>query len=62
MSQPPLPLESSRLRSRGGCLFLGLPLVLVPMIIFAYAGVWGLGLRGRPADGERVTLTYAGCT
>lgn len=61
MSQPPLPLESSRLRSRGGCLFLGLPLVLVPLIILAYAGVWGLGLRGRVASGDRVILTYSAC-
>ncbi|TNE84646.1 MAG: hypothetical protein EP330_28650 [Deltaproteobacteria bacterium] len=61
MSETKPPLESSRLRSRGGCLFLGLPLVLVPAIILAYAGVWGLGLRGRPAEGDTVRVSYAGC-
>lgn len=58
-SQP--PLEHSRLRSRGGCLFLGLPMLLVPIVLGAYAWIWGQGLRGRPPTGEVVRMHYAGC-
>lgn len=61
MADAPLPLEQSRLRSRGGCLFLGLPMLLVPLVIGAYGMIWGMGIQGRAASGERTLIAYEGC-
>jgi hypothetical protein len=60
--QPVAP-DDPRLPSRPGwaLLILALPLVGVVLTALAYAVTWAVGLQGRSADGEAVTLTYAGC-
>ena len=60
-SDAPMSLDHSRLRSRGGCLFLGLPLILIPVVIGGYAFVFGMGMRGRAPMGPVMAMQYQGC-
>jgi hypothetical protein len=48
-------------RTRPGCVLLVVPILFVGAIVLAYTYVFALGVRGRPADGERVTMTFTGC-
>ncbi|MCO4744781.1 MAG: hypothetical protein KC912_08330 [Proteobacteria bacterium] len=48
-------------RSRGGCFFLVLPVVLIPTVIGGYTLMFGLGVAGRAPTGDRVQMDFEGC-
>lgn len=48
-------------RKRGGCVFLVVPTVMIPLVLGGYAMMWGLGIQGRAPTGDRVEMSYTGC-
>ena len=49
------------MQPRKGALILLIPIVFIFLAFVAFFGMIGLGIWGRTADGERVTLTWASC-
>lgn len=47
--------------TRTGCLIFAIVPVAVALTFLAYAVMLGLGLYGRPASGDRVTITFEAC-
>lgn len=55
------PVKDEQLTPRAGCWLFLLPILLGVAMIVAYIVVFAYGIIGHPADGPRVTMTYAGC-
>ena len=53
--------EHLRPRSLWWIAILAMPILGVPAVILAYAWTWWVGMDGRPAEGNRVSLSYEGC-
>lgn len=49
------------MKPRKGAFIFLIPIAMVVFVFVAYGFMFGLGIRGRAADGERVTLAWQGC-
>jgi hypothetical protein len=61
MSSPPPELDRKQLAPRAGCWLFALPVLMGVAILLAYGYLYYAGLQGRPAQGDRPTLTFTGC-
>ncbi len=53
--------QIEEMRPRKGAILLVIPIVSVVLVAVLYVGMFTLGIRGRAADGERVTMEWEGC-
>lgn len=60
-SDDEVPNTTRDLKARPGCFLLLIPVGLVMAIVVGYILMFASGIRGRPADGDRVEVAFTGC-
>lgn len=58
---PDVHAQVEAMQPRKGALLLLIPAALVVLTFVLYTAMLALGLYGRPADGDRVRMAFAGC-